>query len=87
VFENRVLRKLFGSKTDEVQGQWRRLHDEKLHGLCSLPDIIRLIKPKRRREPGNVAKGRCIQCFGGTREGKRPRHKWEDNIKMNVQKI
>jgi hypothetical protein len=44
VFENRVLRRIFGPKRDEVTGEWRKLHSEKLHNLCSFPDIIRQVK-------------------------------------------
>jgi hypothetical protein len=47
VFENRVLRRIFGPKTDEVTGEWRKLHNEELHDLYSLPSIIRLIKARR----------------------------------------
>jgi hypothetical protein len=46
VFENRVLRRIFGPKREEVAGGWRRLHDEELHNLYSSPDIIRVIKPR-----------------------------------------
>jgi hypothetical protein len=48
VFENRVLRKIFGPKRDEVTGRWRKLHEE-LHGLYSSPNIIRVIKARRMR--------------------------------------
>jgi hypothetical protein len=47
VFENRVLRKIFGRKRDEVTGEWKRLHKEKLHGSCSSTKIIQVIKPRR----------------------------------------
>jgi hypothetical protein len=49
VFENRVLRRIFGPKRDEVTGGWRKLHNEKLHNLYSLPNIIRMIKSMRMR--------------------------------------
>jgi hypothetical protein len=49
VFENRVLRRIFGPKRDEVTGEWRLLHNEELHGLYSSPSIIRIIKPRRMR--------------------------------------
>jgi hypothetical protein len=49
VFENRVLRRIFGPKMDEVTGEWRKLHNEKLHDLYSSPDIIRIIKSRRVR--------------------------------------
>jgi hypothetical protein len=49
VFENRVLRRIFGPKRDEVTGDWRKLHDEELYGLYSSPSIIRVIKARRIR--------------------------------------
>jgi hypothetical protein len=49
VFENRVLRRIFGSKRDEVTGGWRKPHNEELHNLYSSPSIIRMIKSRRRR--------------------------------------
>jgi hypothetical protein len=49
VFENRVLRRIFGLKRDEVTGGWRKLHNEELHNLYPSPSIIRMIKPRRRR--------------------------------------
>jgi hypothetical protein len=49
MFENRVLRRIFGMKTDEVIGGWRKLHDEELHNLYSSPSIIRMIKSTRMR--------------------------------------
>jgi hypothetical protein len=55
VFENRVLRRTFGPKRDEVMGEWRKLHNEELHNLYSSPDIIRQIKPRRMRWAGQIA--------------------------------
>jgi hypothetical protein len=72
VFENRVLRRIFGPKRDEVTGGWRKLHNEELHNLYSLPSIIRMMKP-RRRWTGHVARmggeEECIYDIG--REARR----------------
>ena len=62
MFENRVLRKLFGSERDDVTGEWRRLHNEELHDLYFSPNIIRVIKSIRMRQAGNVA------CMGQRRD-------------------
>jgi hypothetical protein len=57
VFENRVLRRrIFGPKRDEVTGGWRKMHNEELHGLYSSPSIVRVIKARRMRWAGNVAR-------------------------------
>jgi hypothetical protein len=56
VFENRVLRRIFGPKMDEVTGEWRKLHNEDVHNLYSLPSIIRIIKSRRMRWAGHVAR-------------------------------
>jgi hypothetical protein len=69
VFENRVLRRIFGPKRDEVTGEWRKLHNEELHNLYSSPNIVRTIKSRRMRWAGHVARvGRregCIGCWWG----------------------
>jgi hypothetical protein len=59
VFENRALRRIFGPKRDEVTGGWSKLHNEELHGLYSIPSIIRVIKARRMIWAGHVA------CMGG----------------------
>jgi hypothetical protein len=67
VVENRLLRRIFGPKRDEVTGGWRKLHNEELHGLYSSPGIVRVIKARRMRWAGHVAHGggeRCMQHFG-----------------------
>jgi hypothetical protein len=56
VFENRVLRRIFGPKRDEVTGEWRKLHNKELHDLYSSPSIIRIIKSRRMRWAGHVAR-------------------------------
>jgi hypothetical protein len=88
VFENRVLRRLFGLKRDEVTGGWRKLHNEELHDLYSLPNIIRMIKSRTMRWAWHVArmgaKMNAYRIFMGKPEGKRslgrPRCRWVDNI-------
>ena len=56
VFENTVLRRIFGPRRDEVTGEWRRLHNEELNGLYSSPNIVRVIKSRRMRWVGHVAR-------------------------------
>jgi hypothetical protein len=56
VFENRVLRGIFGLKRDEVTGEWRKLHNEELRDLCSSPRIIRRVKSRRMRWVGHIAR-------------------------------
>jgi hypothetical protein len=91
VFENGVLRRIFGPRRDEVTGEWRKLHYEEVSGLYSSPNIVRVIKSIRMRWMDHVAcmgerRGVC-RVLVGKREGKRPlgrpRRKWEDNIKMD----
>jgi hypothetical protein len=95
VFENRVLRRIFGPKRDEVTGGWRKLHNEDLHGLYSSPSIVRVIKARRIRWVGHVAcmgevRGAYIFLVGwpeGRRLLGRPRRRWEDNIEMDLREI
>jgi hypothetical protein len=76
VFENRVLRRIFGPKRDEVTDEWRKLHNEELNGLYSLPNIVRVMKSRRLRWAGQVAsmgEGRGVyRVLVGKPEGKRP---------------
>jgi hypothetical protein len=95
VFENRVLRRIFGPKRDEVTVEWRKLHSGELHNLYLLPDIIRQIKSRRMRWVGHVARmgeGRNVcRVLLGKPEGKkqleRRRPRWEDGIKMDFREI
>jgi hypothetical protein len=76
VFENRVLRRIFGRKRDEVTGEWRKLHNEDLHNLYLSPDIIRQVKSRRMRWAGHVARmgeeRKVYKVLVGKTEGKRP---------------
>jgi hypothetical protein len=95
VFANRVLRRIFGQKRDEVTGGCRKLHDEELHGLYSSPSIVRVLKARRMRWAGHVAHmGEVRGAYNilvGRPEGRRPlgrpRRRWEDNIKMDLRDI
>jgi hypothetical protein len=95
LFENRVLRRIFGPTRDEMTGGWRKLHNEELHGLYSSPGIVRVIKARRMRWVGHVARmGEVRGAYNilvGRPEGRRPlgrpRCRWEDNIKMNLMEI
>jgi len=95
MFENRVLRRLFGPKRDEVTGEWRKLHNEELNDLYCSPNILRVIKSRRMRWAGHVARmgeGRGMyRILVGKPEGKRPlgrpMRRREDNIKMDLQEV
>jgi len=92
MIENKVLRRVFGPKRDEVTGEWRRLCNEELNDLYSLPNIVRVEKSRRMRWTGHVARigeDRDVHRVlvgkpGGKRPLGRPRRRWEDNIKMNL---
>jgi hypothetical protein len=95
VFEDRVLRRIFGSKWDEVTGEWRKQHDEELHDVYSSPSLIRTTKSRGMRWVGHVVrmaeKWNACTLLVGKPDGKRllgkPRHKWVDNIRMNLGKV
>jgi hypothetical protein len=95
VFENRVWRRVFGSKRDEVIGEWRKLHNEELNELYFSPNIFRVIKSRRNRWAGYVARmaerrGVYRVLVGkpvGKRHLGRPKRRWEDNIKMDFQEV
>ena len=92
VFENRVLRRVFGPKRDEVTGEWRKLHNEELKDLYSSPSIVHVVKSRRMRWAGHVARmgeERGVhRLLVGKPEGKRPlgrpRRRWEVNIKIDL---
>jgi hypothetical protein len=95
VFENRVFKGISGPKRDEVTREWRKLHHEELNDLCCSPNIVRVIKSRRMRWAGHVApmgEGRVVyRVLVGkpedTRPLGRPRRRWEDNIKMDLQDV
>jgi hypothetical protein len=97
VFENRVLRRIFGPKRDEVSGEWRKLHNEELCDLYSSPStsIIRIIKSRKMRWAGHIArmgeKRNAYRLLMGKPEGKRPlgrpRRRLVDNIRMDLGEV
>jgi hypothetical protein len=95
VFDNKVLKRIFVPKRDEATGGWRKLHIEELRDLYSSSSIIRIIKSRRMRWAGHVARiGEKINVYRllvGKPEGKRPlgrpRCRWVDNIKMDLLEI
>jgi hypothetical protein len=95
VFENRVLRRMFGPNRDEVTGEWRKLHNGEFHNLYSSPDIIRQIKSRTMEWAGHVARmgerRNVCRVLVGKPEGKRPlertRRRWEDGVKMDLREI
>jgi hypothetical protein len=95
VFENMALRKIFGPRRDKVTGEWRRLHNEELNDLYSSPNIVRVIKSRRIRMAGHVARmGEergvyrvLVWKLEGKRPLGRPRSRWVDNIRMDLQEV
>jgi len=95
VFENIVPRRIFGPKRNEVTGEWRELHNEELNDLYCSPNIVRVIKSRRMRWAGHVAlmaeRRGVHRVLVRKREGRRPlgrpRRRWQDNIKMDLQEV
>ena len=95
MFENRVLRSIFGPKRDEVPGEWRKLHNEELNDLYCSPNIVRVIKKSRMRWAGHVARvgeSRGVYRVSVEKPERkrplgRPRRKWDDNIKMDLKDV
>jgi hypothetical protein len=94
VFENRVLRRVFGPKRDEIIGRWTKLHNDERHNLYSSPSVINMITSRRMKWVGQVGrigeKRNAYRVLVGKPEGKellgRPKHRWE-NIKMDLREI
>jgi len=90
-----MLRRMFGPRRDEVTGEWRRLHNEELNDSYSSPNIVRVIKSRRMRWAGHVARiGEKRGVYGvlvGKPEGRRPlgkpRRRWMNNIRMDLQEV
>jgi hypothetical protein len=78
VFENRVLRRIFGSKRDEETGGWRKLHNEELHNLYTSPSIIRMIKSRRMKWAGHIARMGEKRNIRYWWESQKERDHWED---------
>ena len=94
MFENRVLRRIFGPKRDEVTGEWRKLHNEELNDLYCSPNIVRVITSRRKMGGACSAYGErrsVYMLLVGKPEGKTPlgrlRQRWENNIKIDLQEL
>ena len=95
MFENRVLRRIFGPMRDEVTRVWRKLHNEELNDLYSSLNIVRVIKSRRMKWGGHIVRigerRGIYKVLLGKPEGKRPlrrpKHRWEDSIKMDLQEV
>ena len=95
VFVNKALRRIFGPKRDEVTGEWRKLHYIELHSLYKSPDIGKVVKSRRLRWAGHVARMEAeravYKVWSGIPEGRRPlgrpRRRWEDNVRGDLRNL
>ena len=95
MFENKVLRKIFGAKKDEITGEWRKLHNVELHALYSSPNIVRSLKSRQLRWAGHIARmeqsRNAYRVLVGKPEGKRllgrQKLRWEDIIKIDLREV
>jgi hypothetical protein len=95
MFVNKVLRRVFGPKREELTEERRKLHNEELYDLYSSPNIVRMIKSRRMRWTGHVARmgeGRSVYRVlvvkpEGKRPLERPRRRWDGNIKLDIQEV
>ena len=95
VFENMLLRRIFGPRRDEVTGEWKRLHNEELNDLYCSPNIVRVIKSRRMRWAGHVVRmgeeRGVYRVLVGKSEGRRPlgrpRRRWVDNTRTDLQEM
>jgi len=95
VFENMVLRRIFGPRREVVTGEWRRLHNEELNDLYCSPNIVRVIKSRKMRGAGHVARmgeeRGLYRVLVGKPVGRRPlgrtRCRWVDNIRIDLQEV
>jgi hypothetical protein len=95
VFENSVLRRIFGPKRDEMTGGWSKVYNEELHNLCYLSSMIRMMKSGRMRWAGHVSrrgpKRHACRILRGKPDGKKPlgkpSHGWVDNVEMDLEEI
>ena len=95
MFGNMVLRGIFGAERDGVTGEWRKIHDEELNDLYCSPNTVRVVTSRRMRWAGHVARmgeerGGYTVLVGKTERKRplgRPRHRWVDNIRMDLQEV
>jgi hypothetical protein len=87
VFENRVLRRIFGPRREDMIGEWRKQHNEELNCLYSSPSIVQVIKSRKMIWAGLGERRGVYRVLVGKPERKKPMRTWEDNIKVNLQDV